>query len=107
MLAATDILLFHRGEYPNPKLEESEVKVTITGRHIKLSDDMRAHAEEKMHRVEAHFGHFSVSAFDIEVGYGDEVYAGERGVNLSVHAAHEPESNDCYFHRILMILLCY
>lgn len=57
MLAATDILLFHRGEYPNPKLEESEVKVTITGRHIKLSDDMRAHAEEKMHKVEAHFDH--------------------------------------------------
>lgn len=33
------------------------MKVTITGRHIKLSDDMRAYAEEKMHKVEAHFDH--------------------------------------------------
>ncbi|MFC1715213.1 ribosome hibernation-promoting factor, HPF/YfiA family [Candidatus Poribacteria bacterium] len=43
------------------------MKVTITGRHIKLNDDIRLHAEEKMHKVETHFdriieGHMILSA---------------------------------------------
>jgi len=43
------------------------VKVTITGRHMKLSDEMRAHAEEKMHKAETYFdriieGHMILSA---------------------------------------------
>jgi len=43
------------------------VKVIINGRHIKLSDDMRSYAEEKIHKIETHFdrvieGHMTLSA---------------------------------------------
>lgn len=43
------------------------MKVTITGRHIKLDDDIRSHAEEKMHKAETFFdriieGHMILSA---------------------------------------------
>ena len=31
------------------------MKVIISGRHMKLSDDMRAYAEEKMHKAETYF----------------------------------------------------
>ena len=43
------------------------MKVTITGRHIKLDDDIRSHADEKMHKAETYFdriieGHMILSA---------------------------------------------
>lgn len=43
------------------------MKVTITGRHMKLDDDIRSHAEEKMHKAETYFdriieGHMILSA---------------------------------------------
>ena len=31
------------------------MKVTITGRHMKLNDDIRAHAEEKLLKAETYF----------------------------------------------------
>ena len=37
-------------------------------------------------------------AFDVYVGDGDELNSGEGSVDLSVHTAHESESNDSYFH---------
>ena len=48
--------------------------------------------------VEAHLGHLCVGAFDVYVGDGDEFNSGEGSVDLSVHTAHESESNDSYFH---------
>ena len=43
------------------------MKVTITGRHIRLDDDIRVYAEEKMHKAETYFdriieGHMILSA---------------------------------------------
>ncbi len=43
------------------------MKVIITGRHIKLNDDIRSHAAEKMHKAETYFdriieGHMILSA---------------------------------------------
>ena len=31
------------------------MKVTITGRHLELNDDMRAYAEKKVHKAETYF----------------------------------------------------
>ena len=43
------------------------MKVIITGRHIKLNDDIRSYAEEKLHKAETYFdriieGHMILSA---------------------------------------------
>ena len=71
------------------------MKVIITGRHMKLSDDIRSYAEEKMHKAETYFdriieGHMILSA---------EKH--RRIAEVTLHAKHakfhaEEETEDMY-----------
>jgi putative sigma-54 modulation protein len=67
----------------NTFVEEIQMLITMTGKHIEITDAIRAHAEEKAEKLPRYYD--SISQIEI-VLEGNE--GGQQSVEVIVHAEH-------------------